>query len=260
MKLVWRPQNSVPRIQWQGTPKSVKSLVEKVTRKRRMGRSDYDIYSPKDHARGTITVTRWEDVPTVLELLREQGFAVEVTVDQPLNQFGYRGINTTVALGDRINGEIQIHTEEGWAVKKQTDDLYRKWRDDIEAVTNVQTLSPEKIKAFDDDVAHTKALWAAYWAAVPEDVKASISALDSGRDSTMAASGTPAAGPQTPSASTSNRPSSRLHPQMRPSGSWDKLDRSISQSVPQDTGSVKPDSGKLPGGRQAGGTILFDPK
>jgi hypothetical protein len=242
---------------WQGTPKSVKSLVEKVTRKRRMGRSDYDIYSPKDHARGTITVARWDDVPTVLELLREQGFAIEVTIDQPLNQFGYRGINTTVALGDQINGEIQIHTEESWALKKQTDELYNKWRDVLVDVDSIDTIPADQARQMRDDIAECWSLWENYWATVPEALKSAISSLDRGLDSSSAAPDTPVAGPQTPSWSTSNRDSSSLNPQMRPSGSRDKIDRSISESVPQDPGSVKPDSGKLPGGRQAGGTQTF---
>lgn len=193
--------------QWTGTAKSVESLVEKVIRKRKAGR-EYDAYSAKDHARGTVQIARWDQASEAIQKLGDQGFAVEVTVEEPLNQFGYRGINANISLGDRINGEIQIHTPESWALKKETDKIYRKWRDVIDQPEN--SLSPGQDQEAKRDIAYCRKVWDDYWAAVAPEVKASISEAGKGLASNMAPSATsPASGRQVPSSRTSQPTSSR---------------------------------------------------
>jgi hypothetical protein len=132
---------------YSGSSKSSRSLVDKVRRKQ--AERDYDIYDAKDLARGIIEIQDWDKAPQVLADLKNKGFDVEVTIDEPLNIFGYRGINSHVSLGDKINGEIQIHTANSLAVKAESDRIYRKWRNYTEKQLEDY---PEKIAEYQADI------------------------------------------------------------------------------------------------------------
>ncbi len=197
-----------------GHVKSEKSLLDKVTRKQQSG-IDYDPTSAKDHARGTIVVTSWEDAPGVIKRLQEKGFSVESTINEPLNKFGYRGINSNRALGDGVNGEIQVHRQDSWDLKLQTDEIYREWRDKTDE--DINSLSVDELHRYRADVDNSRKLWDDYWAKIPEDSRAAISSSLKGFDSVTAPTVNPSGLTQELPSQT-NAPSSRSQ-QRRPSAS-----------------------------------------
>lgn len=214
---------------YRGTPKSGKSIVAKVTRKRKAG-EDYDVLSPKDHARGAIIVNDWGDAPAVISELLRQGFAIESTIDRPLNQFGYRGINATKRLAEGYGGEIQVHTTDSWALKLQTDEIYRRWRDSSE-IRTAPLLVREKYKA---DIRQSVRAWKRYWDAVPKAGRAAISASVSGMDSVESANVTPTASTQRPSSSTWTPQPSSDSRKTRPSLSRENIGSDSIQDTSED--------------------------
>lgn len=156
---------------WKGTVKSMKSLLDKVQRKREAG-IDYDIYSPKDHTRGSIIMRSWEDAPAVVDYLLNNGFVIENTLDEPLNEFGYRGINSYRNIKGRINGEIQIHTPESWELKKKSDEIYRKWRN--------EKIWAENKESFASDINRSRKAWEDYVRSIPREIRSAISSRLSG--------------------------------------------------------------------------------
>jgi len=164
---------------YEGTVKTVDSMVAKVLRKQP---SDYGVHSMKDHARGVIYLNDFSEVPKVVESLARRGqFRAEVHIDEPLNQFGYRGINLSVTLGDGINGEIQIHTPESWQLKLETDEIYRKWRD-IEP-KKIQEGPPEIRALYERDLERSYALWDEFWNRVTPEVRRAASSAVMGLES-----------------------------------------------------------------------------
>lgn len=179
-----------------GNVKSKKSIETKITRKNKSGSLSYNLYSPKDHARGTIKINNWSDAPKVIKELESKGFQVEVTIDKPLNKFGYRGINTSIRFEDQIGGEIQIHTPKTWEMKKNTsDELYRKWRD----YDQDQLISFGKYNEWLKDTVKSRKMWDNYWESIPSDIKAAISSSVNGTESLASPTVTPLAGTQSPS-------------------------------------------------------------
>ena len=163
---------------WQGVPKSAKSLLNKVNIKRQAGKTEYNLYSAKDHARGTIFIKSWEDAPQVIKALADRGFATENTIEKPMNHFGYRGINSTIPLGNGLSGEIQIHTAESWKVKLKTDEIYRKWR-----TWDRQKGDPAERMQFIQAYRKSARAWEDYFNSIPRNLRAAISAPLSGRES-----------------------------------------------------------------------------
>ena len=110
--------------------KSIESMVNKVQRKRESGQSDYGVLSMKDHARAALLLQDLSQVPETIQKLKEHfpNLTGEVFLETPLNRSGYRGIHLTIDLGDGIRGEIQLSTPQAWAIKKETDAIYEKWR------------------------------------------------------------------------------------------------------------------------------------
>ena len=167
-----------------GKVKKVKSLVEKVIRKEGEG---YAIADIKDHARGTIILDDFSQVPAVVEALsRRAKITGEASVEEPLNRFGYRGVHLATKLDEGINGEIQLHTKRSWMIKKQTDPIYRKWRNLTDEEYNAMTL-PQKA-TYKADFDHSYALWARFWDGVAPEVKASARSSVMGLESVMAPS------------------------------------------------------------------------
>src|ERR1035437_2837076 len=151
--------------------KSAKSLALKVVRH---NRPDYGFSDPKDHVRGTVMLTYWDKVPELADALSARGrFKGESTLINGYNTYGYRALMISTKLGDGINGEIQLHTPESWNLKKQTDEIYAKYRkyDGIEQKTLPKELQKE-IKAGQKK---SSQLWDNYWGKVSEPIKAAAS-------------------------------------------------------------------------------------
>ena len=168
-----------------GTPKSVKSLVEKVVRKQVAGK-EYGLGDIKDHTRGAILLRDWSQVPELVQRLRARAeFAGEETVSAKAhNQFGYRGMMLTTRLPGGLNGEVQVHTPDSWQLKKQTDKSYRRWRtySDVE----MEMLPADVQEGAKADIAAGLKAWTDYWDNVPSPVREEASAAVSGVESITA--------------------------------------------------------------------------
>lgn len=178
---------------YEGNLKTPESLTAKAVRKRTAG-EEYSVESAKDHTRGKIVLETWDRTPEAIRLLRQEGFGVEISIDRPMNGFGYRGINLTRAMGEGINGEIQVHTPDSWALKEQTDVIYRKWRDYTKE--QLKNLSPELKKQYKADVLQSKNEWTDYWSNIPEEIRSAISESEGGRPSVKSPTVTSSAGTQ----------------------------------------------------------------
>jgi hypothetical protein len=234
----------VPGASYKGTAKTPESIAWKVERKSRVSQG-YDVFTLKDHTRGTIYMADYADVPAVIAALQAAGapsLRGEAHIDQPLNLYGSRGIMLSVSLGDRINGEIQLHTAASWAIKIETDPLYQKFRqwdgvdlDEIPATTAAAMRAAQQKSA---------ALYDAFWDAVPADVKAAASAAVKGLDSRHMPAVTPLAAVQDLPLSTETRtPAPVDMPSLssnRPSGSLENRGEAFTPAtVPPPSAEVK---------------------
>ena len=147
--------------------KSVESLMNKVSRKAGT-QADYNVFSAKDHARAALLVNDFNSVPQTIEALKKHfpNLSGEVFIDTPLNNSGYRGIHLSVAMDGGVNAEIQLSTPEAWAIKKQTDAIYDKWRN-----VDAETMTPEQEAAYNQDYAASAKLWEDYYAGLTPEVK-----------------------------------------------------------------------------------------
>ena len=176
--------------------KSISSLAKKIMRKvNQEGRADYDIFAPKDHTRTAVLLNSLEDVPNAIAALKQKfpGLTGEVFIDEPLNSSGYRGIHLTADLGDGIKGEIQISTPEAWAIKKQTDAIYDKWR-------NFDEFSLTDAQAAERAADYTKSMemWEEYYDSFTPEVRRMASSSVMGLESSQVPN-TPLKGTQAPS-------------------------------------------------------------
>ena len=179
-----------------GTPKSVKSMVDKVTRKEEVT-PNYAITSMKGHARGTIVIKNWKQAITVIQRLKENGFVIESTIETPLNIYGYRGITASRPLGGGINGEIQVHTSESLAMKKKMDPLYRETRGmSKETLRSLYKKDKNKFLDYFKKAREERRTLSAYWQSIPEADKVAISESVKGLASTVAPKETSSAGTQ----------------------------------------------------------------
>jgi len=156
--------------------KSPESIYNKVKRKNETN-PEYSVDSIKDGVRGTVIVKDVNDIPNVLQELKDKGYEIEANIEKPLNDFGYKGINTNVDLGDGYKGEVQVHTPESWKIKKESDAIYQKWRDKVD-----DTLSPDELKEYQKDIEHSIKLSDNYWGNLPEDLRDNISSFDNRGD------------------------------------------------------------------------------
>jgi hypothetical protein len=160
---------------YHGNTKSVGSIVKKVIRKSDL---DYTPSSEPDLARGAIVRVKPEDLATVVKQLQSKGFTIQNTIDEPLNAFGYRGLNANI----KINGqgaEIQVHPVGSWKLKtKISDAIYRKWRD-----IPIKEMTPQQKIAYNKDITRSVKIWTDYWDKVPLEVKSAISDLVKGEAS-----------------------------------------------------------------------------
>ncbi|MEN6581693.1 MAG: hypothetical protein ABFD54_04530 [Armatimonadota bacterium] len=200
--------------------KSIESLAAKVERKQ-VEKPEYNASTPKDHVRGKILIKDWSEAPTVIRELQRRGFAIENTIDQPMNEFGYRGLHSSVSLGDGVNGEIQVHTPESWALKLKTDDIYQKWRN--EDPIKLSKTNPERYSEYISDRDASQRLWSDYWDSIGSDARSALS--ESGMrsspdsESIMSPARKPLeAGTQTELSPESSYTPSGLNQTVRPSG------------------------------------------
>lgn len=116
----------------------------------------------------------------VLKNLKEKGFVIENTI----NEFGYRGINATIRIGD-VGGEIQVHTRESKGLKDITDLIYRDWRDYTDK--DVETFDEKTRLDFEAAVRESVKTWADYWEeSVPQkSITDNINLLKSQKESTI---------------------------------------------------------------------------
>ncbi len=145
--------------------KSIESIINKVMRKLRRG--NYDFYTLKDHARAAVVVNSLEEVPAIVSALKQKfpGLTGEVFLETPLNKSGYRGIHLTIPLGNGLNAEIQITTQEAWKIKKQTDAIYEKWRN-IEEYNMTDQQRAER----QADYEQSARLWEDYYSGLAPEV------------------------------------------------------------------------------------------
>lgn len=136
--------------------KSIGSIVGKVLRKP-LG---YTVADMKDHARAAIFLNDFSEAPAAARALRDRReFQGESTIEEPLNQFGYRGLALTTAMGDGINAEVQLHTQASWRLKQITDRIYRKYRGYW--FRGELRLPPEL--RFQRDTERSAKLWTSFW-------------------------------------------------------------------------------------------------
>lgn len=181
--------------------KSNKSILDKVNRKRRSGKG-YELEQLKDHVRGAIFVNDYTEMPAVLRALHDAGFEIENMLGNlgSMESWGYGGVHSSIPLGDGINGEIQIHTREGWAIKEKSDVIYADWRNMLpEDIANLA--DAEKQKYFDDQGTSIK-MWDDYAAAIPSGHLEAISDAVSNLPGRMSSSLTPSGSTSLPEGST----------------------------------------------------------
>jgi len=237
---VVRPIVRALAARYTGHAKSVESLIGKTRRKQHEG-VPYTLEKAKDHARGAIILRHWRDAPKAVARLQRLGFAVEITIREPLNYWGYRGVNSSRAMGDGLNGEIQVHTESSWRLKEKfSDPIFRKWRDEL-----VEDLSKQQLREFYGDVERSWNAWANYFGKVPLATKSRISFALRRRESVRSAGQRPLAGSQLPLFST-DQLSGRTRT-TRPSSSRERIGSAIEE--PPSTSSISA------GGRGAKGKI-----
>lgn len=161
--------------------KKIESLVLKVNRKSRPG---YTASTPKDHTRATIYVKDFSQIPAVTKLLSTKGkWTGEATISNPLNQFGYRGIQATTKFANGINGEIQFHTKESWELKTWSDKIYKKWRP---YENNGKLEVPaDKVEQFKKDMDESHRRWEEFWNKIPQEVRESASSSVIGLESVI---------------------------------------------------------------------------
>jgi len=137
--------------------KSVESLANKVSRKQAGGDTEYDIYTPKDHARASLMMNSVEDIPVVMDGLRKlyPGLAAEF---KHIPATGYLGFHVTMPAGNGLNAEVQLTLPGMFETKKASDAVYDKWRNAKES-----ELTPSEIRQRGNDYKASRAIWESYF-------------------------------------------------------------------------------------------------
>lgn len=224
---------------WMGTAKSVKSMVIKAIRKARdfTRKTPYGVESMKDHARGAVLIEDWKEAPAILRELKNRGFDVEITVDTPLNDFGYRGTNSSKSFGE-ANGETIIATPNFWKVKVESDKIYQPYRK-YEGIPR-NKIPEEILRNMERDKLISNKLWKDYWDGVPIELRRAIVA-ESSTGINFSGSNGLVSGSQAPSTSISALPlESRAKTPSSLYTEYTDIGSSPSnKSVPQGAGNVK---------------------
>lgn len=134
--------------------KSVKSMVDKVTRKLQAGVEDYSIRNVGDHVRGAVIVNEPNQIDDVVEELKRRGYYLSPDVGQPTSA-GYRNIHFNKQVAPGLNAEVQVHTAESWEYKEKfSDALYQKWRN-----KTAKPMTNAEWREYQDDLAKSRAGW-----------------------------------------------------------------------------------------------------
>ncbi|MCX5717412.1 MAG: hypothetical protein NTW44_03705 [Nitrospirae bacterium] len=123
--------------------------------------------------------------------------AAEASIEEPLNQFGYRGLHITLDMGDGISGEIQLHTRGSEKIKKITEIIYRDYRNWTKK--DIEALPPEELHKYRTDMKRSNDLWKNYWDTIDPSVKAAASSAVKGLESDITPTLTFPPSTQTPS-------------------------------------------------------------
>lgn len=137
----------------QAKQKSMQSMADKVQRKRDAG-VNYGVYDMKDHTRGALSLNSFEQIPQVLQALRERGVNYNAEAVGP-TAWGYSGLHITWDNGNGIRSEIQMTRPDVWQVKKESDLIYEKWRN----VTDQNQLSDADFTAKQADMQRSREMW-----------------------------------------------------------------------------------------------------
>lgn len=130
--------------------KSVDSIVSRIIRDDAKGKGGAPI---KDAARGHMEMPSWDYLPRVLQALRDA--KIPYTAEAKNTDQGYRGLHLTWDE-DGVGIELQLSTQEAWAVKMKTEEIYAKWRD-----VDMTTLSEEQEAEYRADIQRSMDMWAA---------------------------------------------------------------------------------------------------
>ena len=107
--------------------KSLESMLGKVKRKTVSG-GIYGLLDMKDHARGKLELSSFDQIPEVLNYLDEKNIPYSTEAIGP-TEWGYRGFHITFRDANGIGSEIQLTMPAVWKVKLESDAIYDKWRD-----------------------------------------------------------------------------------------------------------------------------------
>lgn len=132
--------------------KSMQSMSDKVQRKSKNG-VQYSVYDMKDHARGKLELSSFEQIPEVLSLLDEKNIPWSAEAVGP-TEWGYRGFHVTFRDGNGISSEIQLTRPDVWRVKLESDKIYEKWRN-----VDYYGLSAEQSTDYLKDLMRSKEMW-----------------------------------------------------------------------------------------------------
>lgn len=109
--------------------KRAESTALKINRGKIEGKLDFSIADVKDNVRSSVIVNDiYKDTAGFIKAIAPKGkWNLKLLLNKP-HASGFMGIFLFDKLENGIGREIQIFTEKGWELKKQTDDDYRKFR------------------------------------------------------------------------------------------------------------------------------------
>lgn len=135
------------------TQKSLESMENKVARKRAQG-EDYSLLSMKDHARGKLELSDFNQIPEVLRILDEKKIPYSAEAIRP-TEWGCRGFHITFRDGQGLSSEIQLTRPDVWKVKLESDAIYEKWRN----ITDLDTLNQQQRTERAADLKRSQDMW-----------------------------------------------------------------------------------------------------
>ena len=136
-----------------GTSKSLSSMRDKINRKLAMGRQ-YGIEDVKDHARNKLELDTFDQIPQVLEALKQKNIPYQTEAVGP-TEWGYKGFHITWQDNHGVNCELQLTRPDVWQVKLESDAIYEKWRN----VTDRHALSVAQYMKYWKDRKRSQRLW-----------------------------------------------------------------------------------------------------
>ncbi len=134
------------------SPKSAKSLTDKIIRKRASGKHSYSVTDAKDHARSVFLLDDFAQIPQLFESLASRG--IKYHAEAITNNDGYRGLHLTWTDETGVNIEVQVSTPSAWEVKLKSDLIYEKWRNVL-----LWRMAAEQAREWAVDKATSRKMW-----------------------------------------------------------------------------------------------------